>query len=42
MFHEIQHILGICGEKHFSILSVLIDWQNISLIFNYIKLKLDV
>jgi hypothetical protein len=35
--HEIQHLLGICGEKHFSILSVLADWQNINPIFNYIK-----
>jgi hypothetical protein len=35
--HELQHLLGICGEKHFSILSVLADWQNISPIFNYIK-----
>jgi hypothetical protein len=37
MIHEIQHILGICGEKHLSILSVMIDWQNFSPIFNYIK-----
>jgi hypothetical protein len=35
--HELVHALGICGEKHFSILSVLLDWQNISPIFNYIK-----
>jgi hypothetical protein len=37
MIHEITHILGLCGEKHFSMLSVLADWQNLSPIFNYIK-----
>ena len=37
MIHVIEHALGLCGEKHFSILSVFADWQNISPIFNYIK-----
>jgi len=37
MIHEIQHILGLCGEKHFNILSVILDWQNFSPIFSYIK-----
>jgi len=37
MIHEITHILGLCGEKHFSALAILLDWQNISPIFTYIK-----
>jgi len=37
MIHEIQHILGLCGEKHFSIMVVILDWQNFNPIFTYIK-----
>jgi hypothetical protein len=37
MIHEITHMLGLCGEKHFNLLGVILDWQNISPIFNYIK-----
>lgn len=35
--HELQHILGLCGDKHPSIIAILSEWQNIVPIFNYIK-----
>jgi hypothetical protein len=37
MIHEIQHLLGLCGEKHLSAITIIFDWQNFSPIFNYIK-----
>ena len=37
MIEFIEHTLGICGEKHFSIAAVILDWQNFSPILNYIK-----
>ena len=36
MIHFIEHILGVCGEKHLS-LFMITEWPNIGLIFNYIK-----
>jgi hypothetical protein len=38
MIHEIQHILGLCGDKHPSIIAILSEWHNFSPIFNYIKI----
>jgi hypothetical protein len=35
--HEIVHVLGICGDKHPSIILILSEWHNFSPIFNYIK-----
>ena len=40
MIHELQHLLGLCGEKHFSLLAIT-EWPNISLIFTYIKYHLN-
>jgi hypothetical protein len=37
MIHELQHVLGLCGEKHPSIIFFLTEWQNIVPIFNHIK-----
>jgi len=36
MIHEIYHILGLCGEKHLSVLAI-VEWPNFNIIFNYIK-----
>lgn len=40
MIHLIEHALGLCGEKHISILGVLMEYHNINInyLFNYIKL----
>jgi hypothetical protein len=35
--HEILHILGFCGEKHPSIVVVILEWHNLGPMFNYIK-----
>lgn len=37
MIHELTHLLGICGEKHFSALTILLDWQTLSPVVHYIK-----
>jgi hypothetical protein len=37
MIHEIQHILGLCGEKHISLIALISEWPNLIHIFNYIK-----
>jgi hypothetical protein len=37
MIEFIEHTLGLCGEKHFNIAAVILDWQNFSPILNYIK-----
>ena len=36
MIHVIEHTLGLCGEKHFSLIAIA-EWQNLVLTFNYIK-----
>lgn len=38
--HELSHILGICGEKHFSLLGLVNEWPNIEYIFTYLKYKI--
>ena len=38
VMHEIYHLLGICGEKHLSFISFLVEWPNFHHIFNYIKI----
>jgi hypothetical protein len=37
IMHILEHALGLCGEKHASIIVVLSEWHNFSPIFNYIK-----
>lgn len=37
--HELLHVLGLCGEKHLSLLAIT-EWPNLGLIFNYIKMRL--
>jgi hypothetical protein len=36
MIHLIEHTLGLCGEKHLSLVAIT-EWPNLGLIFNYIK-----
>lgn len=38
--HELSHILGICGEKHFSLLGLVNEWPNLEYIFTYLKYKI--
>jgi len=38
MMHFLEHMLGLCGEKHPSIIFFFTEWQNIIPIFNYIKI----
>jgi hypothetical protein len=35
--HDLFHILGVCGERHPSIIAIISEWHNFSYIFNYIK-----
>ena len=35
--HEVIHMLGLCGEKHASLIAIISEWQSVSHIFNYIK-----
>ena len=37
MIHELYHLLGLCGDKHPSIIAILSEWHNFGYIFNYIK-----
>jgi hypothetical protein len=36
MIHFLEHLIGLCGEKHISLLGFL-EWPNLNIIFNYIK-----
>jgi hypothetical protein len=40
LLHTLEHALGLCGEKHLSILSALVEYPSLQAIFNYIKAKL--
>lgn len=33
----ILHTLGLCGEKHMSLIAILSEWPNIIHTFSYIK-----
>ena len=37
ILHIIEHALGLCGEKHPSIIYFLSEWYNFSPVLNYIK-----
>ena len=37
ILHIIEHTLGLCGEKHPSIIYLLSEWYNFSPVLNYIK-----
>jgi hypothetical protein len=37
LLHTLEHTLGLCGEKHLSVLSALVEYPNVYAIFNYIK-----
>lgn len=33
--HELLHILGLCGEKHPSLLIIINEWFHIQNVINY-------
>jgi len=37
MMHFIEHILGLCGEKHPSIIALMMEHQAVTNLINYIK-----
>jgi len=37
MIHFIEHILGLCGEKHPSIIAMMMEHQSIINAINYLK-----
>jgi hypothetical protein len=42
VFHLVEHTLGLCGEKHLSLLAFINEWPSISYAITYLKLKLHV
>jgi len=39
--HELFHILGLCGEKHPSLIILLSEWPSIRILIDYIKILID-
>ncbi len=37
MWHLIEHALGLCGEKHPSIIAMIMEHQSIANVINYLK-----
>jgi hypothetical protein len=37
LLHIIEHTLGLCGERHISIVAIISEWHSFSPIFTYIK-----
>jgi len=37
LFHFLEHALGLCGEKHTSFLTLLLEWPNLHITFTQIK-----
>lgn len=37
ILHFIEHALGLCGEKHISLLISISEYPNINLIIKYLK-----
>jgi len=39
MIHLIEHVLGLCGEQHPSIIALILEYHsvNLSYLINYIK-----
>jgi hypothetical protein len=42
LIHVVEHALGLCGEKHLSLIALISEWPSVSYLINYIKLKLHV
>jgi len=40
MIHEIEHLLGLCGERHPSFIYLLCEWHNIKYMFDRLKIYL--
>ena len=37
ILHIIEHALGVCGEKHPSIIYLFSEWHTFNPVLNYIK-----
>jgi hypothetical protein len=37
LLHILEHALGLCGDKHPSIIAIISEWHNFSPIFKYKK-----
>ena len=37
LIHTLEHSIGLCGEKHITMLAIIQEWSNFNLIYNYIK-----
>ena len=37
LLHILEHVLGLCGEKHPSIIYLLSEWHTFNPVLNYIK-----
>jgi hypothetical protein len=35
--HILEHALGLCGERHTSIFTLLLEWPNLHITFTQIK-----
>ena len=42
LLHTLEHALGLCGERHLSLIALVSEWPSISYAIQYIKLKLHV
>jgi hypothetical protein len=42
VIHVIEHALGLCGERHLSLIALINDWPSVSYLITYLKLKLYV
>lgn len=40
VFHSLEHLFGICGEKHISFVTIFSEVYNWDIIIKYIKLKI--
>jgi len=37
LLHTLEHTLGLCGERHLSLLGVFMDFPNLNYFFHYLK-----
>jgi hypothetical protein len=42
VLHTLEHALGLCGERHLSLIALVSEWPTLSYAITYIKLKLHV
>jgi hypothetical protein len=37
VIHVMEHALGLCGERHTSLFTLLLEWPNLHITFTQIK-----